>query len=182
MRKIMMGAALLSFLCGAARAGSPVIVPDNWLVRRDPAAAQFLGVYAAYAQAVRDRGTQGLKEVAAPDFALSSQGRRLTGEQAFKELSPYLDGLRGKPFKVSFHLLALNGYGAVLLTQETSETQVSKETMTLTWQWKQTWRKTASGWKLAVTQRDRRDLGTLEGTTFTVTPPAQDPAPPSKVK
>lgn len=78
--------------------------------------------------------------------------------------------------------LVVNGNEAVALTRKTFETQMNNRTMTLTWYWKQTWRKTAQGWKLATSQRDAGNFDRMQGLTFTFVPQAKDLMLPSKVK
>ncbi len=135
---------------------------------------QFVGVYNAYARTIKDHGVQGLKEFTTSDFALLDQDRTLTGEKAFKELSAYLDDLHNTLSTVSVRPLAVNGNNAVALTRETYRTQINNRTVTLTWYWKQTWRKTARGWKLATSRRDERDFDKIQGLTMTFVPQAKD--------
>lgn len=179
---MIVAAVLLSCLHSLARAGSLVIVPSGINLRMNHATVQFVGVYTAYAQAIKDHGVQGLKEFTTSDFALREQDRTLTGEKAFKELSAYLDDLHNTLSTVSVRPLAVNGNNAMVLTRETYKTQINNRTVTLTWYWKQTWRKTARGWKLATNRRDEGNFDKMQGLTFTVVPQAKDLMQPSKVK
>lgn len=174
MRKVIMAAVLLFCLHSPARADSPVIPPSGPNLRLDHATVQFVGVYNAYAQAIKDHGVQGLKEFTTSDFALPEQDRTLTGEKAYKEFSVYLDHLHNTLFTVLVRPLAVNGNNATALMGETYKTQINNRTVTLTWYWKQTWRKTARGWKLATSRRDERDFDKMQGLTMTFMPQAKD--------
>ena len=77
MQKMTTTSILFVFFLASAHADDPAAaVPNHFGLRPNPATFQFAK---AYAQAVRDHGTAGLKPLAAPDFTLRGSGLPLTG-------------------------------------------------------------------------------------------------------
>ncbi len=70
-QKMTTAAILFVFFLASAHAEDTAAVPSPFSLRPSPATFQFAK---AYAQAVRDHGTAGLKPLAAPDFTLRGSG------------------------------------------------------------------------------------------------------------
>ncbi len=144
----------------------------------------FLDLYSRYAKAVQEQGVQGLKQMAVADFLLRAEGASFQGQKAFAEMGKRLDGLEGGDLSVAVWPLTLQGDRAVALTEETLTIPYKQGRFTsvsATWYWKQIWRKTASGWKLAEWERIQpiRIKESKVGFHFNVhvTPPKKPPLP-----
>ena len=168
-----LAAAILIFcLFAAAYADDTAAAPNLLKLKSSPETIQLVKAYTSYAQAVRDHGVEGLKPFVTPDFALEGDGPPLTGQAAFKELDACFVGLDKNHFAASVHPLTVTRTDAVALTQQTYSFQNQTAKWTATYCWKQTWRKTAQGWKLSSMEPYRGDFGRVEGVTFTVLPKA----------
>ena len=171
MQKMTATAILFAFFLASAHADDPAAaVPSPFSLRPNPTTTQFVKAYAAYAIAVKDHGVEGLKAFAAPDFVIYSQGRPLRGEDAFKEIGKI--GLLENCFSAAVHPLSVTGTDAAALSEETYMSPAKSHNQDASWSftydWKQTWRKTPQGWKLARIERYPGDFAHLEGVTYTV--------------
>ena len=115
-------------------------------------------LYQQYADAVRTRGAQGLKSLTTPNFILQGTAEKFKGAAAITELDKYLSLLeKNGQIKIRLRRVEEMGDTLVAYTEETIQgvflTDNRKDTFTCDWDWKQTWRHTAQGWKLA---RDER--------------------------
>ncbi len=171
MQKMTTTSILFVFFLASAHADNPAAaVPNPFSLRPNPATVQFVKAYAAYAIAVRDHGVKGLKAFAAPDFVIYSQGRPLRGEDAFKEIGKI--GLLENCFSAAVHPLSVTGTDAAALSEETYTSPAKSHNQDASWSfiydWKQTWRKTAQGWKIVSIERYSGDFDHVEGVTYTV--------------
>ena len=148
----------------------------------------FFPVYGRYVDAIKTQGIKGLQSLASPDFTLRWDKEARTGDRAFAELTKYLnDPPKGDPldaFAVKLRRIAFTGDRAVVQTQETGtfrflpdkEGESSRATFTCIWYWKQTWRKTPHGWRLAVWEQGTEKLpGPPSAITYTVSWKQKEP-------
>lgn len=139
-----------------------------------PATMEFVHVCFAYAQAIRDHGVQGVKQFTTSDFVLRSPSESSHGDKAYKELSDCIDCFHGDPFTASVHPLTINKAQAVVLTRNTFQLQLGTARGSVISEWKQTWRKTAQGWKLVQMETDPGAMDNVQGLTFTTESLAKD--------
>ncbi len=177
MQKTTIAAILFVFFLSSAHADDTAAVPNPLNLRPSPATIQFVKVCAAYAKAVRDHGADGLKTFITPDFALGGAGPPLTGKAAVEELNACRVNLPGTCFSAAVRPLSVTELDVVALSHEVYACHLKlrgNNTLTaLTYDWKQTWRKTAQGWNLAGMEPYREDFDKVQGITFTVLPEAK---------
>ena len=163
----------VSFVPASAEDAPPVPRLHHFSI--NPATTQFLSAFTAYAQAVKDQGSQGVKKIATSDFALRQGNQSVQGEKAFKELGTCMDDFSKEGFTASFRPLSISGTEVVALTRETFQMQIGSTRASAIYYRKQTWRMTPQGWKLAVIEiQDAEDFDNTAGLGFTVTPEAQE--------
>ena len=141
----------------------------------NPATTQFLSAFTAYAQAVKDQGSQGVKKITTSDFALRQGNQSSQGEQAYKELAACMDDFPKKGYAVSVRPVSVSGTEAIALTRETFQMHLGSARGAVIYYGKQTWRMTPQGWKLAVIEiQDGKDFDNGYGFRFTTTSQAKE--------
>ena len=141
----------------------------------------FIEVYFNYMNAVNTRGMEGLKTMTAPDFTLKWRDQAaLTGDKAFAELKKLMPdptasgGSEEQINAVKLRRLVLAGDQAFVQTEEIHSLHSkdsAKYAVTASWKmlFKQTWRKTAQGWRLALWEKGTEKLsGYVSAVTYTV--------------
>ncbi len=149
-------AALLTFMYvpfvnaampAAAAKGIPTFQQE--IARRRP----VFTLYHQYADAVRTRGAQGLKNLTTPDFTLQGEAVKFKGAAAIIEMNKYLSLLdKNGQMTICLRRIEITGDTLVAYTEETIQGTRSmnkrQATISETWDWKQMWRRTTQGWKL----------------------------------
>ncbi len=131
------------------------------------ASKEFIRLFAGYGEAVWHGGANGLENFAAPHFTARSGADTLIGRAAFTELAKYLDGVKGREYTITVSRLVRSGDTFTALVTESCKSAIDLNTpkiekkagarstfVTTSWRSKQTWRKTPSGWKIAIYERD----------------------------
>ena len=146
----------------------------------------FLPVYSAYASALQKHGLAGFRGETTPVFTFhqecdSSGGphprKYWVGKAAISQIAPWLAGARGGKVAVTLCRLTLAGKRAVALTREEITFRPGYldlgghfTSASATSYWKQTWRQTGQGWRLADMEPISEEaLGPPQKVTFTVT-------------
>ncbi len=140
---------------------SPVLTPEQEIEK-------FLPIYAEYARYLQQKSASGLKTLLASDFTLRWGTQLCTGAKAVQKLSKAGSELKTTVYSVRVERIALGAAGITALTKETGvfevqEPRSAKITLTADWYWKHLWRKTPSGWKLALMEQRPSHLEPAEG-------------------
>lgn len=111
----------------------------------------FLPVYRRYTAALQAHGSKGIKGMVAPDFTLRWGGGAVNGVKAVADIDKYAGGFSAGELAVKVIKLRIRPERVVAWTEETFTYKDGSGSMM--WAWKQTWRKTATGWKLTISQK-----------------------------
>ncbi len=155
MRRCCLAAVTLMVLAVGASAQSPLM---------QPGAREFLQIYFRYADGLRTDGSKGLKDLLAPDFRILGDQGWVRGSKALAAIDQYSSLFRGGALSVRLRQVRIAGNQAVVMTREDGTVgmpipgalrnpapgvNVNSAKLTMSWTWKQTWRKTPQGWRLA---------------------------------
>ncbi|HLJ54027.1 MAG TPA: nuclear transport factor 2 family protein, partial [Chthonomonadaceae bacterium] len=173
--KVLIGCVLAAICSAWCRAGAQ---ESNAKLDREMAQAKaLLPVYYKYMQAINTRGIAGLKSIAAPGFTMRLDHRSRTGREAFVEMrkiihDPTKTAAAVAGDSIKLRQVTINGDRAIVQTAETLSFRSKPDSeidIACTYQWKQTWRKTAYGWRLAKWETGADKLpGPESGVTYTV--------------
>lgn len=153
MRSIALFALMLCACVPLTNAAAPAAAENGVLtlqqkfMRRQPA----LVLYNRYAYIIRIQGAQELKSLTTPDFTLQGTAEKFKGAAAIAELDKYLSVLdKNSQIKIRLRRIEMTENTLVAYTEETMFVDKRQDTFSFDWDWKQTWHKTAQGWKLAL--------------------------------
>ena len=169
-RHIWVAFAVLCF-CHPARAQEPF---TKYILENEHGKV-FIPVYYHYIELLKTQGVAGLKTIATPEFAMKWGKEVRRGAAAFEELKKYVpDPPKNGPqdaFSVTLRRLTIVGDRAIVQTKETSAFHFgdsAADNVWASWIWKQTWRKTSQGWRLALWEQGTEKLP-AQAITFTYT-------------
>ena len=130
-----------------------VIPHPSRLFAPDKQTEQLLSVYSRYTVLFQTEGMQGLKELISPDFTFGYGKEVLHGHKALQTWDGVFTGLSIHEVSVRFANPIFNHSKAIAQIEQTITFEPDRShplfrTSSMTWNWKQTWSRTADGWKL----------------------------------
>lgn len=179
---------LITLLCFCQPAGAQE-ADRKFDTKNDQERAQattFMEVYFHYMDTMNTRGIAGLKPLTTSDFTFKWDKEALTGEKAFIELKKQMpdpsDLKESEQINaVKMRRLVIVGDQAFVQIEETHSLHLKEQpenasaskmtNITASWKmlFKQTWRKTTQGWRLALWEKGTKKLsGYVSAITYTV--------------